>query len=149
LFALKCNIGQEKDSTNTRTPRAGINTFTFADGLYDKDTKLIKFGYRECDSHTGRWTSKDPIDFNGGSLNLYGYVLGDPVNLVDPNGLIQYNAPAPRTIPVEGVTNDALICLEGCLQRVTNNPNLDLLVTGGAEPDIVEIAIIIQVKHAI
>ncbi|MDR1007225.1 MAG: RHS repeat-associated core domain-containing protein [Campylobacteraceae bacterium] len=59
----------------------------FAGGLYDKDTKLIKFGYREYDSYTGRWTSKDPIDFNGGSLNLYGYVLGDPVNLIDFNGL--------------------------------------------------------------
>ncbi|MDR1007227.1 MAG: hypothetical protein LBL65_01520, partial [Campylobacteraceae bacterium] len=43
--------------------------------------------YREYDSYTGRWTSKDPIDFGGGSLNLYGYVLGDPVNGVDPNGL--------------------------------------------------------------
>ncbi|MDR1007223.1 MAG: hypothetical protein LBL65_01500 [Campylobacteraceae bacterium] len=48
---------------------------TFADGLYDKDTKLIKFGYREYDSQTGRWTSKDPIDFEGGDSNLYGYVV--------------------------------------------------------------------------
>ncbi|MDR1007764.1 MAG: RHS repeat-associated core domain-containing protein, partial [Campylobacteraceae bacterium] len=38
------------------------------------------------DSNTGRWTSKDPIDFGGGSSNLYGYVLGDPVNYVDPTG---------------------------------------------------------------
>jgi RHS repeat-associated protein len=61
--------------------------FTFAGGLYDKDAKLIKFGYRGYDSHIGRWTSKDPIDFGGGDLNLYGYVLGDPVNGVDPSGL--------------------------------------------------------------
>ncbi|MDR1008487.1 MAG: RHS repeat-associated core domain-containing protein [Campylobacteraceae bacterium] len=65
--------------------------FTFAGGLYDKDTKLIKFGYREYDSQTGRWTSKDPVDFNGGSLNLYGYVLGDPMNFVDPSGLAEIN----------------------------------------------------------
>jgi RHS repeat-associated protein len=51
-----------------------------------KIEKLTKFGYREYDSHTGRWTSKDPIDFNGG-INLYGYVLGDPVNGVDVEGL--------------------------------------------------------------
>jgi RHS repeat-associated protein len=44
--------------------------FAFAGGLYDKDTKLIKFGYREYDSYTGRWTSKDPIDFEGGDSNL-------------------------------------------------------------------------------
>ncbi|MDR2790149.1 MAG: RHS repeat-associated core domain-containing protein, partial [Campylobacteraceae bacterium] len=59
----------------------------FAGGLYDKDTKLTKFGYREYDSNTGRWTTKDPIDFQGGDSNLYGYVLGDPVNFVDPEGL--------------------------------------------------------------
>jgi RHS repeat-associated protein len=58
----------------------------FAGGLYDKDTKLIKFGYREYDSQTRRWTSKDPINFNGG-INLYGYVVNDPINLVDPSGL--------------------------------------------------------------
>ncbi|MDR1008396.1 MAG: hypothetical protein LBL65_07570 [Campylobacteraceae bacterium] len=59
---------------------------TSANRLYDKDTKLIKFGYREYDSHTGRWTSKDPVDFEGGDSNLYGYVLGDPVNGVDGGG---------------------------------------------------------------
>jgi len=30
--------------------------------------------------------SKDPILFKGGDTNLYGYVLQDPVNLVDPEG---------------------------------------------------------------
>jgi RHS repeat-associated protein len=55
--------------------------FTFAGGLYDKDTKLIKFGYREYDSNTGRWITKDPIDFSGGDSNLYGYVSCNSVNL--------------------------------------------------------------------
>jgi RHS repeat-associated protein len=58
----------------------------FTGGLYDKDTKLIKFGYREHDSITGRWITKDPIDFSGGDSNLYGYVLNDPINFVDPSG---------------------------------------------------------------
>jgi RHS repeat-associated protein len=59
----------------------------FAGGLYDKDTKLTKFGYRDYDSEIGKWITKDPIDFNGGDSNLYGYVLNDPVNFVDPTGL--------------------------------------------------------------
>ncbi|MBX3032733.1 MAG: RHS repeat-associated core domain-containing protein [Bdellovibrionaceae bacterium] len=42
---------------------------------------------RDYDAETGRWTSKDPILFEGGDANLYGYVLNDPVNLIDPNGL--------------------------------------------------------------
>lgn len=47
----------------------------------------MKFGARDYDPETGRWTSKDPILFNGGDANLYGYVLGDPINFVDPSGL--------------------------------------------------------------
>ena len=31
--------------------------------------------------------AKDPIGFGGGDANLYGYVYGDPVNLIDPAGL--------------------------------------------------------------
>ena len=61
--------------------------FGFAGGLYDSDTQLTHFGYREYDSFTGKWTAKDPIGFAGGDSNLYGYVLNDPVNLVDPEGL--------------------------------------------------------------
>src|ERR1700722_3620980 len=29
------------------------------------------------DASTGRWTNRDPILFNGGDANLYGYVLQD------------------------------------------------------------------------
>jgi RHS repeat-associated protein len=61
--------------------------FGFAGGLYDSDTKLTRFGYRDYDAFTGKWTAKDPIGFDGGDSNLYGYVLGDPVNFVDPMGL--------------------------------------------------------------
>ena len=61
--------------------------FGFAGGLYDTDTKLTRFGYRDYDAYTGKWTAKDPIGFDGGDSNLYGYVLGDPVNFVDSDGL--------------------------------------------------------------
>ncbi|GBC59946.1 hypothetical protein DENIS_0888 [Desulfonema ishimotonii] len=61
--------------------------FGFAGGLYDADTGLIRFGYRDYDPDTGRWTAKDPIGFAGGDTDLYGYCLGDPVNWADPEGL--------------------------------------------------------------
>lgn len=64
--------------------------FGFAGGLYDTDTKLTRFGYRDYDSFSGRWTAKDPIGFDGGDSNLYGYVLGDGVNFVDTKGLKTY-----------------------------------------------------------
>lgn len=65
----------------------GFQPFGFAGGLYDKDSKLVKYGARDYDGRTGRWLTKDPIGFDGGDTNLYGYVLNDPVNLVDPKGL--------------------------------------------------------------
>jgi RHS repeat-associated protein len=65
--------------------------FRFAGGLYDKHTGLIRFGHRDYDPATGRWTAKDPILFAGGDINLYGYCLNDPVNAVDHLGLRQYD----------------------------------------------------------
>ncbi len=65
----------------------GFQPFGFAGGLYDRDTKLVRFGARDYDPETGRWTSKDPILFEGGDTNLYGYVFSDPINLRDLNGL--------------------------------------------------------------
>ena len=63
-----------------------LQPFGFGGGIYDKNTGLVKFGARDYDPETGRWLTKDPIQFSGGDFNLYGYTLQDPVNLVDPNG---------------------------------------------------------------
>lgn len=64
----------------------GLIPFGFAGCLYDQDTKLCKFGARDYDASIGRWLSKDPILFKGGDTNLYGYVLQDPINFIDPDG---------------------------------------------------------------
>jgi RHS repeat-associated protein len=61
--------------------------FGFAGGLHDPATGLVRFGYRDYDPDTGRWTAKDPIFFAGGDTDLFGYAQQDPVNLVDPEGL--------------------------------------------------------------
>lgn len=73
--------GQITSDTNP-----GFQPFGFAGGLYDSETGLIRFGARDYDPEVGRWTAKDPILFNGGDLNIYGYVANDPVNLIDRNG---------------------------------------------------------------
>jgi RHS repeat-associated protein len=65
----------------------GFQPFGFAGGLYDADTGLVRFGARDYDAGTGRWTAKDPILFEGGTANLYEYVGNDPINSIDPSGL--------------------------------------------------------------
>ena len=62
--------------------------FGFAGGLYDPDTGIVRFGFRDYDPEVGRWTAKDPIGFAGGDADLYGYVANNPVNWVDPSGLL-------------------------------------------------------------
>lgn len=49
-------------------------------------TDLVRFGARDYDPHTGRWTAKERIPFEGRDPNLYGYVFADPLNLHDSNG---------------------------------------------------------------
>lgn len=61
--------------------------FGFAGGLYDHRTGLLRFGVREYSPSLGRWISADPSLFpSEKALNQYEYVLGNPVNLIDPNG---------------------------------------------------------------
>jgi RHS repeat-associated protein len=69
--------------TGDTTP--GFQPFGFAGGLYDPDTKLVRFGARDYDAESGRWTAKDPTGFSSGP-NLYIYADNNPVNLVDPFG---------------------------------------------------------------
>jgi RHS repeat-associated protein len=79
----------------------GFQPFAFAGGLYDQHTKLTRFGARDYDAFTGRWTAKDQILFDGGDLNLYGYVLCDPVNYLDLNGREMTLPGDPSGLPPE------------------------------------------------
>ena len=78
--------------------------FGFAGGLTDADTGLVRFGARDYDPRVGRWTSKDPIRFDGGDANLYSYATFDPVNLTDPEGLWTFSL---------GITGSAGVGLGG------------------------------------
>jgi RHS repeat-associated protein len=44
---------------------------------------------RYYDPNVGRFISEDPIGFDGGAVNLYEYVGNQPVNFVDPSGLLK------------------------------------------------------------
>ena len=67
---------------------AGFNMpIGFAGGLSDPVTGLVRFGLRDYDTLSGRWSARDPILFDGFQANLYVYVGNNPVGLRDPVGL--------------------------------------------------------------
>jgi len=75
----------------------GLQPFGFAGGLRDIDTDLTRFGARDYDPSSGRWTAKDPLRFGGGDTELYGYSGAEPINQWDPSGLAIGWGKGPRT----------------------------------------------------
>jgi RHS repeat-associated protein len=69
--------------------------FGFAGGLFDVTTGIVRFGARDYDPQTRRWTQKDPTTFDGGDSNLYAYAADEPINNIDPDGE-QYRNPSPN-----------------------------------------------------
>ena len=62
------------------------NNLRFPGQYYDQETGLHYNWHRYYDPKTGRYLTPDPIGLDGG-INLFTYVLNDPINLVDPLGL--------------------------------------------------------------
>jgi len=86
----------------------GFQPFGFAGGVYDRDTGLVRFGLRDLSSAHGRWFSKDPIRFESQGTNLYGYTVGDPINLKDQVGLSSDKEASISTGLVLTVPNSSL-----------------------------------------
>jgi RHS repeat-associated protein len=125
----------------TSDTNPGFQPFGFAGGLYDQDTGLVRFGARDYDAETGRWTAKDPIGFEGGDTNLYGYVGGDPVNFVDPTGefaFLPFVAAAYAIFEVASTLYDiydtASTLLDGCASGGDKAAAIFFLALGGVLP---------------
>jgi RHS repeat-associated protein len=84
----------DTDPFGTAAPNqnpAGLGTFAynlrFPGQYYDAETGLSQNWNRDYDPIVGRYVESDPIGLTGG-LNTYVYVTGDPIDLVDPFGLL-------------------------------------------------------------
>jgi RHS repeat-associated protein len=79
---------------NLTAPPATGNPYTYTSREYDSETGLLFYRARYYDPAIGRFLTEDPIGFEGGDVNFYAYVAGNPINAVDPSGLL--------TIPFAG-----------------------------------------------
>lgn len=61
--------------------------YQFTGREYDKITGLQYSRARFYDPKIGSFISEDPIGFQGGDFNLFGYVRNNPVSRTDPLGL--------------------------------------------------------------
>jgi RHS repeat-associated protein len=57
----------------TQDTQPGFQPFGFAGGLYDADTGLVRFGVRDYDAETGRWTTLEK------NARVSAYALNNPI----------------------------------------------------------------------
>lgn len=71
--------------TSIQNPEFG-NAYTYTAREWDRELGLYYYRARYYDPMEGRFISKDPIGFAGGDVNLYGYVVNNPIMYIDPYG---------------------------------------------------------------
>jgi len=68
--------------------RGDAQPYRYTGREWDKEIDLYYYRARYYHPQVGRFMREDPIGFAGGDSNLYRYALNDPINSVDPYGLL-------------------------------------------------------------
>jgi len=84
---------------STEAGEASDNPFQFT-GRENDGTGLQYNRARYYSPSTARFISQDPAGFEGSGPNLYGYVGGSPLDLVDPTGEIGFSISIPDPIDI-------------------------------------------------
>jgi len=98
------SLGVQAASTGS-----GTNWFRYTGREFDTETNYYRARY--YDPSAGRFTSEDPINFDGG-INFYSYALNDPVLFNDPMGLSATGQCLKACLKIYyGLTRDAGVVL--------------------------------------
>lgn len=68
---------------------------------YDVGSQMYYNWNRYYDLRSGRYVTSDPIELDGG-LNTFGYVGGNPINKIDPRGLVEWTGTQSTVAVVTG-----------------------------------------------
>ena len=98
----------------------------FPGQLLDAHSQMHYNYFRDYDQNRGRYVESDPIGLEGG-LNTYGYVGGNPINLLDASGL----APCPP-----GAVSPGTPCYMSDPSGKTGHPNEGRCATGDCVANI-------------
>ena len=78
---------QRFDAWGNKTTVTGAAVATYGYTGREPDASgLTYYRARYYDPASRRFTQRDPIGYNEGDINLYGYVGNNPVNYTDPTG---------------------------------------------------------------
>jgi len=86
------------DSFGNLTNGSASTRYTYTGREIDGDTGFIYYRARWYDPQQGRFLSMDPLGFSGGDVNLYSYVVSNPVNFRDPTGTQRADRDRPGDI---------------------------------------------------
>ncbi|MDR3564760.1 MAG: RHS repeat-associated core domain-containing protein [Negativicutes bacterium] len=115
-------------------PMAKVNPIRFSTKYQDDESDLFYYGCRYYNPSRGTWLSRDPLNEEGG-VNLYNFVLDNPLNLIDSDGK-SVTAPAPPTsgLPQRAtrvVTSTKIAPLPCCMTVVQVNFTITITDTKG------------------
>jgi RHS repeat-associated protein len=115
----------------TLTNSADNNRYLYTGREWDESLSLYHYRARMYDAISGRFCSRDPIGFEGGTRNTYEYVSGQPTFGTDPLGLA-YGTPRFRCGgKLIRTTNHNTKCCGG---KTLYNSNKESCVNGQVVP---------------